>query len=136
MINTHFMSVSIARLNFLMKEMEPFSTQILHFLVLRKYLVNAKSPLMVQWIKIHLPMQQTLVWFLVQEDSLDLEATKPVFHNYGACMLQLLKPECLESVLHHQKKSHDNEKPTHHNEEQPPLTSTRESLCKSIKDPV
>ena len=55
-------------------------------------------------------------------------ATKPVRHNYWACALdpvshnywahvpQLLKPVCLEPVLH-SKRSHHNEKPAHHNEE-------------------
>ena len=88
---------------------------------------------MVQWIKIHLPMQQTLVWFLVQEDSIDLEATKPVFRNCGACMLQLLKPECLESVLHHQKKSHDSEEPTHHNEYSPHSLQLEKVCAKASK---
>ena len=40
---------------------------------------------------------------------------------------QLLKPPCLEPVLCH-KRSHRNEKPTHHNEEQSPLTRNRQSL--------
>ena len=37
-------------------------------------------------------------------------------HNYRAHVLQLLNPACLEPVLHN-KRSHDNEKPTHRNEE-------------------
>ena len=41
-------------------------------------------------------------------------------------MPQLLKPACLEPVLH--KRSHRNEKPVHCNEEWPPLTATREIL--------
>ena len=55
-------------------------------------------------------------------------ATKPMRHNYWACALepvshnywarvpQVLKPARLESVLCN-KRSHRNEKPTHHNEE-------------------
>ena len=39
---------------------------------------------------------------------------------------QLLKPMRLQSVLRN-KRSHCNEKPTHHNEGQPPLVATRES---------
>ena len=66
-------------------------------------------------------------------------ATKPVHHNYRACalepvshnywahVLQLPKPTRLEPVLHN-KRSHRNEKATHHKEESPPLTATRESL--------
>ena len=41
-------------------------------------------------------------------------------------MPQLLKPTYLDSVLRN-KRSHHNEKPVHHNAEQPPLTATRES---------
>ena len=41
--------------------------------------------------------------------------TEPTSHNYWARMPQLLKPVHLEPVLH--KRSHRNEKPTHHNEE-------------------
>ena len=42
-------------------------------------------------------------------------ATKPVHHNYWGRMPQLLKPACLEPVLH--KRSHRNEKPAHRNKE-------------------
>ena len=44
---------------------------------------------------------------------------------------QQLKPVHLEPVLH--KRSHRNEKPTHRNEEWPPLTTTRESLRAATK---
>ena len=44
---------------------------------------------------------------LVQEDSTCLGANKPMHQNYGAC--------ALEPVLHN-KRSHCNEKPAHHNE--------------------
>ena len=46
-------------------------------------------------------------------------------------MLQLLKPVCLEPVLHNEG-SHRNENPEHE-EEQTPLTATRESLCAKTK---
>ena len=70
-------------------------------------------------------MQGTRVWSLVQENPTCCGATKPVHHNYWACTLepashnywanvpQLLKPTRLEPVLR--------------NEEQAPLTATRES---------
>ena len=45
---------------------------------------------------------------------------------------QLLKPPCLQPVLH-DKRSHRNEKPVHRNKEEPPLTATRESLCAATK---
>ena len=41
-------------------------------------------------------------------------ATKPMGHNYGACTLHLLKPVCLQPILHN-RKSHHNEKSTHCN---------------------
>ena len=82
-------------------------------------------------------MQGTRVRALDWEDPTCRRATKPVHHNYWAwtlepashnywaCVPQLLNPTCLEPVLHN-KRSHHNEKPTHHNEEQPSLTATRE----------
>ena len=43
-------------------------------------------------------------------------ALEPVSHNYWAHVPQLLKPTCLEPVLHNER-SHGNEKPAHCNEE-------------------
>ena len=40
------------------------------------------TSLVVQWLKICLPMQGTRVRDLVQEDSTCCGATKPVCHNY------------------------------------------------------
>ena len=86
------------------------------------------TSLVVQWLRIRLPMQGTRVRALVWEDPTCCGATKPVSHNYWACalepashnywalMLQLLKTMHLELVLHN-KRSHHNEKPAHHNEE-------------------
>ena len=42
------------------------------------------------------------------------------------------EPARLEPVLHN-KRSHCNEKPAHHNEGQPPLTATRESPHAAMK---
>ena len=64
---------------------------------------------------------------LVQEDPTCCGATKPMHHNYWACtvlmshnywagVLQVLKPMRLEPMLHN-KRSHRNEKPVHHNKE-------------------
>ena len=87
-----------------------------------------RTSLVVQWLRIHLPVQGTWVRSLVQEDPTCRGATKPMRHNYWACALepashnywahepQLLKPMCLEPMLCN-KRSHCNEKPTHHNEE-------------------
>ena len=40
------------------------------------------SSLMVQWLRIHLSMQETQVRLLVHEDPTCLRATKPVGHSY------------------------------------------------------
>ena len=45
---------------------------------------------------------------------------------------QLLKPSCLEPVLHNNR-SHHYEKPVHHNEKQPLLATTRESPRAAMK---
>ena len=71
-----------------------------------------RTSLVVQWIRILLPVQGTQVWSLVQEDFTCHGATKlmhhnwwrlltlgPMSHSYGACMLQLQKPVHLEPVL-------------------------------------
>ena len=92
------------------------------------------ASLVAQWLRIHLLMQGTRVWALVQEDPTCRGATKPVSHNYWACALkpashnywacvpQPLKPVRLDPMLHN-KRSHRNEKPAHQNEEQPSLAS-------------
>ena len=84
------------------------------------------ASLVAQWSRILLPVQGTRVRALVWEDPTCRGAAKPVRHNYWACALepathnywacvpQLLKPVCLEPVLHN-KRSHCNEKPTHRN---------------------
>ena len=88
------------------------------------------TSLVVQWLRICLPMQGTQVQSLVQEDPTCHRATKPVHHNYWACtleltshnywslhvletsshdywahVLQLLKPGCVEPLIHN-KRSH------------------------------
>ena len=40
------------------------------------------TSLLVQWTRVHLPMEGTWVRSLVKEDSACLRATKPVCHNY------------------------------------------------------
>ena len=67
---------------------------------------HERTSLVTQWLRIHLPMQETWVWSLVWEDPTCHRATKPMHHNYWACNLepvnhnywdrvpQLLKPMC------------------------------------------
>ena len=85
--------------------------------------------LVVQWLRIRLPMQGKWVRVRVREDPTCHGATKPVRHNYWACPLE---PTCLEPVLRY-KRSHRSEKPAHRNEEQPPLVASRESPCAATK---
>ena len=87
----------------------------------KKYIMGAS--LVVQWLRIHLPMQGTQVRALVREDPPCRRATKPASHNYWAthrnywaCVLQLLKPARLEPLLF-SKRSHRNEEPVHYNED-------------------
>ena len=47
-----------------------------------------EASLVVQWLRIHLPMQGTWVRALVREDPTCHGATKPVCHNYWACALE------------------------------------------------
>ena len=42
----------------------------------------SRASLVVQWLRIHLPMQGTWVRALVREDPIRRGATKPVRHNY------------------------------------------------------
>ena len=46
------------------------------------------TSLLVQWLRIHLPMQGTWVRSLVQRDPTCRRATKPVHHNYWAYTLE------------------------------------------------
>ena len=85
--------------------------------------VYSRTSLVAHWLRIHLPMQGTWVQSLVQEDPTCHRATKPMCHNYWACILktashsywshmpQLLKPMHLEPVLCN-KRSYHNEKHT------------------------
>ena len=58
------------------------------------FIIKYGTSLVVQWLRIRLPMQGTRVRSLVWEDPTCCGATKPVCHNYWACVLQLLKPVC------------------------------------------
>ena len=96
------------------------------------------TSLVVQWLRIRLPMQGTWVQSLVREDPTCCGATKLVCHNYWACALehashnywacvpQLLKPAHLKPVIRNKRSCH-NERPVHCKEEYPLLTTTRES---------
>ena len=75
------------------------------------------TPLMAQWIRTFLLMQRTQVQSLVQEDTTCHGTTKPVHHNYWACILglmncsywahmpQLVRTVCLRACAPQQEKS-------------------------------
>ena len=84
------------------------------------------TSLKVQWLRIHLPRQETQVGSLIQEDSTNCGTTKPKSHNYGACYPRARAPQ--EKLL---QKS-----PCTTTREQPPLSATREEPTCSNKDPA
>ena len=51
------------------------------------------ASLVVQWLRICLPMQGTRVQTLVWEDPTCCRATRPVSHNYWACMSGACAPQ-------------------------------------------
>ena len=69
---------------------------------------GTRTYLVVEWIRILLPMQGTRIRSWAWEDSTCCEATKSLHHNYWAHALELTLPN---------KKSHQREKPMHHNKE-------------------
>ena len=60
---------------------------MLYFKVYKKKSYDRAS-LVVQWLRICLPMQGTWVQALVREDPACRGTTKPVRHNYWACALE------------------------------------------------
>ena len=80
------------------------------------------ASLVVWWLRLCLPMQETQVQSLLQEDPTELEATESLHHK-------LLKPTSLEPVLH--KRSYGDEQPS--TREQSPLSKSRESPLISVK---
>lgn len=82
--------------------------------------------LMVQWLEIHLLIQGTHIWSLVQEDPTCLGATEPVCTATGASVL-LLKPTCLEPVL--------TDKGSHHDERGPCTAAERSPHWLQLESP-
>ena len=64
------------------------------------------ASLLVQWLRICLAMQRTLVQSLVWEDPTSYRATKPMGHNHSAHVLQLPKPTFLEPTLPNKRSHH------------------------------
>ena len=117
-----------------------------HFYILSDVNINVnKMSLEEIWIRIHLPMQGTRVQCLVWEDPTGRGETRPMHHdcwasapeptscNYWARVPQLLKPGHLGPAVCN-RRSQRSEKPVQHNEEQPPLATTRERPRKATED--
>ena len=84
--------------------------------------------LVIQWLGIFLPMQETRVQFLVWEDPICQGATKSTHYNYWS-------PCALEPMLGY-KRSHCSEKPVHGNYSvSPARCNLRKPACNN-KDPV
>ena len=77
------------------------------------------TSLVVPWLRIHLPMQGTWVWFLLQGDSTCYRALKSMCRDYWS--------PCTLEPMPGNKGGHGNEKLVCCNKEQPPLNATRES---------
>ena len=94
--------------------------------------------LVAQWLRIHLPVQETWVWSLIQEDLTCHRAIKLVHHNYWTCalepggrnysahMLQVLKPCTLESKRSATREATATRSPYITTREWLPLTATSE----------
>ena len=100
------------------------------------------TSLVVQWLRICLPMQGTRVRALVQEDPTCCKATKPIRHSYWACALEpashnywALLPRLLKPVLH-SRRSHRNEKHVRRGGEWPPARRSWREPARSKEDPT
>ena len=74
-------------------------------------IISLGTFLVVQWLRIYLPIQAALVWSLVWEDSMCWGATKPICHDYWGLT-------ALEPMLFNKRSLH---------------TPTRESPCTATK---
>ena len=86
------------------------------------------ASLVVQWLGIRLPVWGSRVQYLVWESSARRRVAKPHVHNYWACVLQLLKPMRLESVLR-SRRGHRSKRPGPHSEEWPPVSLPAVKAC-------
>ena len=83
------------------------------------------APLVTQWRRACLTMQETQVGFQIQEDPKYQGANKPVSHNY-------CRPCALEPVLCGRRRNCP-EKPMHHNWRAAPLAATSEKPWQHLR---
>ena len=89
------------------------------------------TSLVVQGIRIQLPMQGAWHGFSPWSGKIP-PAGELLSPRSRACTRQPLKTVCLEPVLH-SKRSHVNEKPSHHDRVRLPFTTTRGSPARATK---
>ena len=105
------------------------------------YLTLNWTSLVVQWLRICLPIKGTWVLSLTQEDPTCHGATKPMHHNYWVHALEpvscsywvwrppLLSPQALEPLVCN-KRSHHKEKPVLRNQRvAPSCQNWRKPMC-------
>ena len=80
----------------------------------RVFIMPYRLFLVPQWWRICLPMQETWVWFPIQEDPTFLRAVKSIQHNYWTWSRNYWSPWALQPLLHNKRSSHK-EEPTHCN---------------------
>ena len=96
--------------------------------------IQCWSSLVVQWLRICLPMQGTWVWFLVRNSTCcGAHVPQILVPCPGAWELQLLRPEHLEPVPH-SKGGHPNERSTHATKIAPAWLNYGKPTC-SNEDP-
>ena len=107
-IDFSFITEKIDELIFYATNVQEVVEVINTFVSLRYILKTLGTSLVVQWLRVCLQRQGTGVQSLVREDPTCLGST--------ACVPQLLNPSGLKPLFCN-KRSHNNEKPTHSNEE-------------------
>ena len=65
-----------------------------------------ETSLVVQWLRIHLPRQETLVWSLVWEDPTSQEATKPVCRKYRGQGLEPVRHKSSPGITARERPCH------------------------------
>ena len=87
-----------------------------------------RTSLVVRWLRICLPMQETQVQSLVREDSTCHRAIKPMYHNYWNL-------RAFEPVLHNKRSNH-NDEPIYHNQRVVPARHNQRKPTRSNEDPA
>ena len=120
-------------------------TELICFRITHYKRQPSEIPLVVQWLRICLPMQGSRVQSLVQKDPTCLGAAEPVSHNYGTWALEPVL--CNKRRHHSEKPEHCNQRvaPAHHNWRKSPCSNEdsvqqkkkkKKALCRIWGKPV